>query len=126
MRILVVEDSPLVRKMYGLVFSKREHQLIAAEDGRRGLAAISESAEPFDIVLLDLRMPDMDGVEFIHALRRSGPLGQIPIVLTTAEPDDSSLIRQAKELGVAAIVKKPWKPQELRVVVQAILHKPIT
>jgi CheY-like chemotaxis protein len=115
----------LVRKMYGLVFSKREHQLTAADDGRKAMAILSASTEAFDIVLLDLRMPDMDGVEFIHALRRSGPLGRIPIVLTTAEPDDSDLMRKAKELGVAAIVKKPWKPQELRLVVQSILHQPI-
>jgi CheY-like chemotaxis protein len=124
-RVLIVEDSPLVRKMYGLAFSKREHELTAAEDGLKALSAISQAQHPYDLILLDLRMPDMDGVEFIRAVRNHRGLARIPIVLTTAEPEDSDLMRQAKELGVAAIVHKPWKPQELREVVQSILHKAV-
>jgi CheY-like chemotaxis protein len=123
MRLLIVEDSALVRKMYGLAFPKREHELTAAEDGLKALTAISQSQHTYDLILLDLRMPDMDGVEFIRAVRNHRTLGRIPIVLTTAEPDNSDLMRQAKELGVAAVVRKPWKPQELREVVQSILHQ---
>ncbi len=109
--------------MYGLAFPKREHELTAAEDGLKALTAISQSQHSYDLILLDLRMPDMDGVEFIRAVRNQQALARIPIVLTTAEPDNSDLMRQAKQLGVAAVVRKPWKPQELREVVQSILHK---
>lgn len=123
-RVLIVEDSPLVRKMYGLVFSKREHDLTTAEDGRKALEALAASPHPFDLILLDLRMPDMDGVEFIREVRRGGRFRDIPIVLTTVEPDSSDLLREALSLGVAAVVKKPWKPQELRAVVQSVLHEP--
>ena len=125
MRVLVVEDSALVRKMYGLAFPKREHELTVAEDGLKALTALSRSQHLYDLILLDLRMPDMDGVEFIRAVRNHRALARIPIVLTTAEPDDSELMRQAKALGVAAIVHKPWKPQELREVVQSVLHKAV-
>jgi two-component system, sensor histidine kinase len=124
-KVLVVDDSPLVRKMYGLVFPRREHQLTAAEDGRTALAALSDSGGSYDLILLDLRMPDMDGVEFLRALRNIKVLGRIPIVLTTAEQEDSDLMRQAEALGVAAIVRKPWKPQELRGVVHSVLHKAV-
>jgi two-component system, chemotaxis family, chemotaxis protein CheY len=124
-RLLVVEDSPLVRKMYGLAFPKREHQLTAAENGRMALTAIAEALEPYDLILLDLCMPDMDGVEFIQAVRANSALAQIPIVLTTAEAEGSELMSQARSLGVAAVVRKPWKPQELRDVVRTILHKPV-
>lgn len=122
---MIVEDSPLVRKMYGLAFPKREHELTAAENGRLALAAIAEAQQPFDLILLDLRMPDMDGVEFIRAVRSKPAFARIPIVLTTAEPSGSDLMRQAEALGVAAVVRKPWKPQELRDVVQTVLHKPV-
>jgi len=125
LRVLIVEDSPLVRKMYGLVFSKREHELTTAEDGRKALAAISQSPKPYDLVLLDLRMPDMDGVEFIRIVRKNSALARIPIVLTTAEPEDSDLMRQARALGVTAIVHKPWKPHDLRDVVQSVLNKSV-
>jgi CheY-like chemotaxis protein len=122
-KVLIVEDSPLVRKMYGLVFSKREHELTTAEDGRRALEVLTSSGERFHLILLDLRMPDMDGVEFIRAIRRMGVFRDIPIVLTTVEPDDSELLQEARTMGVAAVVKKPWKPQDLRAVVQSVLHE---
>jgi CheY-like chemotaxis protein len=122
--VLIVEDSPLVRKMYGLAFSKREHELVTAEDGRKALEALTAETRPFDLILLDLRMPDMDGVEFIRAVRRMGRFREIPIILTTVEPDGSELLQEAQGLGVAAVVKKPWKPQELRAVVQSVLHEP--
>jgi CheY-like chemotaxis protein len=124
LNVLIVEDSPLVRKMYGLVFAKRDHELVTAEDGRKALSTLEASPSRFDLILLDLRMPDMNGVEFIHAVRRDGRFLDIPIVLTTVEPDDSDLLREAKGLGVEAVVKKPWKPQELRAVVQSVLNEP--
>ena len=122
-RVLIVEDSPLVRRMYGLVFSKREHELTTAEDGRKALEVLTTDARPFDLILLDLRMPDMDGVEFIRALRLTGRFRTIPIVLTTVEPDTSDLLREAVAMGVAAVVKKPWRPHELRAVIQSVLHE---
>jgi two-component system response regulator RpfG len=122
--VLIVEDSPLVRKMYGLAFSKREHELVTAEDGRKALEALTAETRPFDLILLDLRMPDMDGVEFIRAVRRLGRFREIPIILTTVEPDGSELLQEAQGLGVAAVVKKPWKPQDLRAVVQSVLQEP--
>lgn len=124
MKVLIVEDSPLVRKMYGLVFSRREHELATAEGGRRALETLAADPGRFDLILLDLRMPDMDGVDFIRAVRQTGRFRDIPIVLTTVEPDSSDLLREALSLGVAAVVKKPWKPQELRAVVQSVLHEP--
>lgn len=123
-KVLIVEDSPLVRKMYGLVFSKREHELTTAEDGRKALEALTADPRRFDLILLDLRMPDMDGVEFIRAVRLTGRFRDIPIVLTTVEPDTSDLLHEALAQGVAAVVKKPWKPHELRAVVQSVLHEP--
>ena len=122
MKVLIVEDSPLVRKMYGLVFSRREHELTTAEDGRRGLQVLTADSR-FNLILLDLRMPDMDGVEFIREVRRSGRFRNIPIVLTTVEPDGSPMLADAVGQGVAAVVKKPWKPHELRAVVQTVLHE---
>jgi CheY-like chemotaxis protein len=111
--------------MYGLAFPKRDHHLTAAENGRMALTAIAESQQAYDVILLDLCMPDMDGVEFIRAVRTNSALAQIPIVLTTAEAEGSELMSQARALGVAAVVRKPWKPQELREIVRSVLHKPV-
>ena len=64
MRILIVEDSPLVQGMYGLAFSPREHELTTASEGGEALARLSEST--FDVVLLDLRMPGIGRDEDAH------------------------------------------------------------
>jgi two-component system chemotaxis response regulator CheY len=119
-KALIVEDSPLVRKMYGLALSPREHQLTSAEDGRRALEILADPAQAFDLILLDLRMPDMDGVAFLRELRSSPRLRLLPVVLTTVEPDGSAMLDEAKGLGVTAVVKKPWKPQHLKQVVQTL------
>jgi two-component system chemotaxis response regulator CheY len=124
MRLLVVEDSPLLRKMFGLAFPNQTNELQPAESGRTAMELLEGSAEPFDAVLLDLRMPDMDGVEFLRALRRQPVHRRTPVVLTTAESDDSELMTRAKALGVAAVVKKPWSPQALRSVVQQVIDPP--
>ena len=124
MRLLVVEDSPLLRKMFGLAFPHQLNDLKPAENGREAMELLERSPEPFDAVLLDLRMPDMDGVEFLRAFRRQPLHGRTPVIVTTAETDDSELIEQAQALGVAAIVKKPWSPQALRAVVQQVIASP--
>lgn len=124
MRLLVVEDSPLLRKMFGLAFPNQTNDLRPAENGRSAMELLDESGEPFDAVLLDLRMPDMDGVEFLRALRRQPVHGRTPVIVTTAESDDSELMEQARALGVAAIVKKPWSPQALRSIVQNVIDSP--
>jgi two-component system, chemotaxis family, chemotaxis protein CheY len=124
MRLLVVEDSPLLRKMFGLAFPQQFNDLQQAENGREAMTLLAGTGAPFDAVLLDLRMPDMNGVEFIRAIRGLPLHGRTPIVLTTAEPDDSDLMHQARALGVGAVVKKPWTPQNLRQVVQQLLDPP--
>jgi two-component system chemotaxis response regulator CheY len=124
MRLLVVEDSPLLRKMFGLAFPHQLNDLKPAENGREAMELLDRSTEPFDAVLLDLRMPDMDGVEFLRALRRQPVHGRTPVIVTTAEADDSDLVAQAASLGVAAIVKKPWSPQSLRSVVKKVIDSP--
>lgn len=122
MRLLVVEDSPLLRKMFGLAFPNQMNDLQPAENGRSALELLAGSGERFDAVLLDLRMPDMDGVQFLHALRKQPVHRLTPVVLTTGEPDGSELLEQARALGVAAIVKKPWSPQELRDAVHNVIE----
>ncbi len=124
MRLLVVEDSPLLRKMFGLAFPNQTNDLQLAENGRSALELLAGCSEPFDAVLLDLRMPDMNGVEFLRALRRQPIHRLTPVVLTTGEPDGSELLEQARTLGVAAIVKKPWTPQELRSAVHKVIEPP--
>jgi len=123
MRVLIVEDSALVQKMYGLAFSQRHHVLVSAPDGRAGLAILKSEPEPFDLILLDLRMPDMNGVEFLTELQRRGI--NTPVILTTAEPAGSPLLEEARALQPAGLVHKPWKPAQLRDSAREVLGQEI-
>ena len=115
--ILIVEDSPLVQEMYGLTFRECEHVLHLSANGREGLQLL-ERLVRCDVVLLDLHMPEMDGVEFIREVRWNPKLRSVPIIVVTAEPEESALVKAARVLNVAAVVHKPWDAGKLRDLVE--------
>jgi two-component system chemotaxis response regulator CheY len=121
MRLLIVEDSALIRKVTRLAFPARDHQLVEAEDGQRALALLDAAAEPFDAILLDLNMPRMNGCEFMRALRERPHHRDTPVVLATSERETSPLLLDAYTLNPAAVVKKPWHPQVLAELVRRIV-----
>lgn len=118
MRLLIVEDSALIRKVTRLAFPSREHELHEAENGLEAVGLVDRAEQPFDAIVLDLQMPDMDGVAFIRALRQRPLHRNTPIVIATSERENSALLQEARRLGVAGVAKKPWKPQELAAMVQ--------
>jgi two-component system, chemotaxis family, chemotaxis protein CheY len=118
MRLLIVDDSELIRKVTRLAFPGTKYDLEEAENGYGALAQLSLAQRPFDVIVLDLQMPDMNGVEFIEALRQRPLHRDTPIVIASSEKEDSALLQAARGLGVAAVVRKPWKPQELAAAVQ--------
>jgi CheY-like chemotaxis protein len=124
MRLLIVEDSELIRKVTRLAFPPKEHELNEAEDGQAALELLDEAAEPFDAILLDLRMPRMDGCQFIRALRDRPRHRDTPVVLATSERETSELLREARALHPAAVVKKPWNPKVLAALVRGIVDRP--
>ena len=125
MRLLIVEDSALIRKVTRLAFPSKEHEIYEAEDGQAApLDLLDDAAEPFDAILLDLRMPRMDGCQFIRALRDRARHRETPVVLATSERDTSELLREARTLNPAAVVHKPWNPKALAELVRGIVDRP--
>jgi two-component system, chemotaxis family, chemotaxis protein CheY len=123
MRLLIVEDSQLIRKVTRLAFPPKEHDLFDAEDGEAALKLVDAATEPFDAVLLDLNMPRMDGCQFIRTLRQRTRHRDTPVALVTSERETSPLLINARTLSPAAVVKKPWKPQELAALVRAVVEQ---
>ena len=107
-----------MRKVTRLAFPGTKHDLEVAENGYGALAQLSLAPQPFDVIVLDLQMPDMNGVEFIRALQQRPLHKDTPIVVASSESEDSALLQEARRLGVAAVLRKPWKPQELAAAVQ--------
>ena len=66
-------------------------------------------------------MPDMNGVEFLRELHDLTSHARTPVIVTTAEPEGSELVRDVTALGIAALVRKPWKPHELKAIIDQVL-----
>jgi CheY-like chemotaxis protein len=65
-------------------------------------------------------MPDMDGPTFLRTVRRTALFRDIPIIVTTAEPESSELLQEVRALGIDGVLKKPWTPQDLLRIVQRV------
>jgi two-component system, chemotaxis family, chemotaxis protein CheY len=118
MRLLIVDDSELMRKVTRLAF-RGAADIEEATNGLEALARIATARHPFDAIVLDLQMPDMNGVEFLRALHQRPAHRDTPVVIATSEAESSPLLQEARRLGVAAVLKKPWKPHELSLAVEA-------
>ena len=112
-RILVVDDEPAERFLVGRTLRKAGHNVTVAEDGAEGLQAVLES--PPDLVVTDVMMPVMDGLELIRRLRGDPATADIPILAASGDP----------RLAVAAdaVLKKPYEATSLIEMVQALLKE---
>jgi CheY-like chemotaxis protein len=86
--VLIVDDDDDVREILRLVLETEGFEVVTASNGREALQVLERPPRP-SLMLLDLRMPDMDGWQTIAALRAKGTLGDVPIVLCTSAPADA-------------------------------------
>ena len=115
-KILVVDDSKLLHRMFEMML--RQYPLVHAYDGKEALERLSESKD-VDLVLLDMNMPRMNGLELLEAMKADERMKRIPVVLVTTEGSDDQTQR-GLQAGAAAYVKKPFRNEELIAVVQRL------
>jgi two-component system chemotaxis response regulator CheY len=123
-RILVVEDSNVLQMYYAQIFAKiASYQVSFAKNGRQALDHIEKSGLP-DVVVLDINMPVMDGLEFLSHFKgnRDTPPTRVIIVTTEGREDD---YKRGLEAGASAYLKKPFTPEMLIKLVQGLLMKPV-
>jgi adenylate cyclase len=118
--ILVVDDDPVNRTMLTRLLEQDGYRVDTAADGRRGLEMLR--ADPFDVVLLDVVMPEMDGREILAELKDDPVLQHLPVVMITALDDIGSAVR-CIELGAEDYLPKPIDPVVLRARIKAGLAK---
>lgn len=112
-RVLVIEDDDDIRSMVELLLTGEGHAVTCAANGREGLDRTGDGR--FDVILLDLKMPLMDGWEFARRYHAAG--GDAPIVVLSAAQD---LERQTREIGAARVLPKPFDLDALVEVVAAV------
>jgi len=109
-RILIVDDEPDVLKLAAFRLKKWGYEIITAIDGQMGLDMI-RSEKP-DLVLLDLRLPNMDGTDVCRQVKNDEALKHIPIILFTATAD-IAVAETAKEVKADDYIVKPFEPEQL-------------
>ena len=116
-RVLIVEDDPDTVRLVSLYLSRDGHKVLTAGDGVEGLR-LAREAKP-DLVVLDLMLPDLDGMEVCRALREESV---VPIVMLTARVEEEDRLA-GLDLGADDYVTKPFSPRELAARVRAVLRR---
>lgn len=114
-RILVVEDSPTMRQLYRVVLGTAD--LRFANDGLEGLD-LAAARPDMDLVIVDINMPNMDGLEFLRRLRGELDL-RVPVLVISTEGSDQDRAA-AQAAGADAYLRKPWTPQQLFGAIEAL------
>jgi DNA-binding NtrC family response regulator len=104
LRILLVDDEALIRWAAAETLTAQGHSVVEAVDARSTLATLRNAEAPFDVVLLDYRMPDSNDLTLLAAIRRAAPTTQVILVTAYGAPD---VTRGALELGAYRVVSKP-------------------
>jgi DNA-binding response OmpR family regulator len=115
--ILTVDDSRAVRTIVGKQVKELGFDVLEAEDGAQGLEQLAQAQ--VDLVLLDVTMPNMDGPTMLQKMREGG--NQTPVIMLTSEAK-RSIVAGAMKQGISDYILKPFKPEELRAKVLAVLQ----
>ena len=120
--ILIIDEEEDIREIaqMGLEMAA-DWQVITANSGKEGLK-IAANNQP-EVILLDLMMPEWDGIETFKQLKADNNTASIPIILMTAKTQSASLTELA-ELDLAGVIIKPFRPLELPKQINKILHEP--
>ena len=117
--ILIADDEEDARTIICMRLAKHPHlHVVEATNGREALALAREQHP--DLIVLDWTMPGMSGIEVVRALRDSPALATTPVIMTSGR-DDPAELSEARALGVAAYVIKPFDPAELMDKIQEVL-----
>jgi two-component system, OmpR family, alkaline phosphatase synthesis response regulator PhoP len=119
-KILVVEDEPDIRKLVNYNLAQERFRVLEAEDGEQGLKMVQR--EKPDLVILDLMLPGLSGIELCKILRERHETEKLPVLMLTAKAGEADRI-VGLEMGADDYLAKPFSPRELVARVRAVLRR---
>ncbi len=114
-KVLVIDDSALIHQRYKMVLMRYQCLIIDALNGQDGLDKLEKNPDT-SLILLDINMPMMNGLEFIKKLKDLGKYEHIPIVIVSTEGKEEDTMR-GLALGARGYVKKPFQPSDLHTLI---------
>ena len=115
-KVLAVDDSTLIQQMYKMVLMRYKCKIVDALNGQDGLDKLAKNPDA-DLILLDINMPVMNGLDFIKKVKELGSFDHIPIVLVSTEGKEEDTMR-GLALGAKGYVKKPFQPSDLHQLIE--------
>lgn len=120
MRVLIVDDDRTTRKMLSLILKSKGYDVVTAENGIEALQKLG--LEQINLILTDMNMPYMDGIEFTRQVRANQDFCHIPIVMITTEADEEERMR-AYQAGVDDYLVKPTNAEQITESMKKIMKK---
>ncbi len=117
-KILAVDDSVSIRKSISFILSQEGYEITEAEDGVDGLA--KAKADKYNLIITDINMPNMDGIEFTKELRKTDGYKFTPIIALTTE-NQATKMEEGKAAGATGWIVKPFTSEKLIAVVKKII-----
>ncbi len=120
MKVLVVDDDKTTRKMLSLILKTKGYEVVTAENGIEALQKLG--LEEINLILIDMNMPYMDGIEFTKQVRANQQFCEIPIIMITTEADEEER-KRAYDAGVDDYLIKPTNATEISESMKKIMKK---
>jgi two-component system chemotaxis response regulator CheY len=111
MKVLVVDDSAIMRKVIEQILEMLGHESVPAANGLDAFERLKEHSD-VRLILLDWNMPEMNGIEFLRAVKDKPDLAEIPVIMLTTESERRKMI-EAIEAGAKHYLTKPFQPETL-------------
>ena len=121
-KVLVVDDSPTVRQQVGMALRQAGFDVLEACDGAEGASKV-ETDQTIGMVILDINMPRMNGLEMLEKVKQGGSHANLHVIMLTSE-GQQTLIERAKKAGAKGWIVKPFKPALLASAVTRITAPP--
>ena len=118
-RILVVDDEPMMRDLLQITLTRKGHEVLSADGGRKAIQRFRQ--EHPDLTILDLNLPDINGIDVLREIRSVDPHATV-IILTGAGRED--LEQEARALGVTDFLQKGFSLHELGAALNRVLKQP--
>jgi DNA-binding NtrC family response regulator len=120
--ILIIDDDAAVSRTLSLILARAGHQVPTASRGRKGLALLTDS--DFDLVLTDIIMPELDGIEAIRKIRADHPGLRVIAMSGGGQIDKADFLHMAEALGADGVLEKPVRSERLLELVTSVMQNP--
>jgi len=122
LRVLIVDDSAVMRKIVERCLRQAGLELGEVSEAGNGAEALNLARQTvFDLILSDINMPTMDGLEFVRQLQTTENAGKVPVVMITTEGSESRVV-EALSLGARGYIRKPFTPDQVKERVAALME----